>query len=302
MLKLFKPSIADDQVIISKERLAQLEEVERRYQTLLADNPKDQANTIYNNAKNVHSASSSRLEAISHSSQLIEDFISQSTSIDALSTESFEAAKSTAETATNTIAKLRELTDQIQGSKQQIAEFTELLASLDKNNHNIGQLVDAIKGIAEQTNLLALNAAIEAARAGEHGRGFAVVADEVRVLATTATDSADKITNEINGIMGVSAQILDKQKDIEEVINFGADIAVETAANMEDLVEMAGTSQASVENVIQSVQSQLSDSNQIQNNMAQLVEDTKTAVALSSANHELAREITDKLETLQSVS
>ncbi len=92
--------------------------------------------------------------------------------------------------------------DKMNGIEQSVANSAEVVKKLGENSKQIGQIVESISAIADQTNLLALNAAIEAARAGEAGRGFSVVAEEVRKLAEQSQRSAEEIKNRIAIIQG----------------------------------------------------------------------------------------------------
>ncbi len=114
-----------------------------------------------------------------------------------------ENGRQVVESTVNNIEQLSKTLDSSQNS----------IASLNNHVEKIGGTVNIIQGIAEQTNLLALNAAIEAARAGEQGRGFAVVADEVRSLATRTHQSTEEITKVVAAIQSQMSQVV---KDIEQ--------------------------------------------------------------------------------------
>ena len=105
-------------------------------------------------------------------------------------------------------AKMDANIQKIEGLLEQIEESTAVVNQLDEHSKSIDRILDVIQDIAEQTNLLALNAAIEAARAGEQGRGFAVVADEVRTLATRTHSSTEEIQQVIAQLqLGVSKTV-----------------------------------------------------------------------------------------------
>ena len=141
-----------------------------------------------------------------------------------------QAAKEGAYIATEAMGGIESLMNEIRRA-------SEVIQRLDNKSNDIGSVLDVIRGIAEQTNLLALNAAIEAARAGEHGRGFAVVADEVRTLASRAHESTQEIHEMIEGLQGGAKEAVQAMEHASEGAQSGSE-QVEQAA--EQLAAIAG--------------------------------------------------------------
>lgn len=129
-------------------------------------------------------------------------------------------AAQNANTATDSSQEGRLITQKavqaIQNLSTQVHDVSEVIQSLDEHTSAIGGILDTIRSISEQTNLLALNAAIEAARAGDHGRGFSVVADEVRTLAQRTASSTDEIQIKIDKFQQDSKSAVTKMHDSKE--------------------------------------------------------------------------------------
>ncbi|WP_159736886.1 methyl-accepting chemotaxis protein [Vibrio atypicus] len=145
-----------------------------------------------------------------------------------------EVAKDATSQAQNGTSVVDNAGEQITGLKCELEQASEVVTSLANQVDDISSILDTIRGISEQTNLLALNAAIEAARAGEQGRGFAVVADEVRKLASLSADSTEEIQGVIDRLQGES------NRAVSAMVN-GRDqtvMVVDSAANASESLKL----------------------------------------------------------------
>jgi len=165
-----------------------------------------------------------------------------------------------------------------------VTASADVIAQLGEESEKIGKIVDAISNIADQTNLLALNAAIEAARAGEHGRGFAVVADEVRKLAEQSQTSAKEISNLIGSIQIKSQDaVLAMQEGVANV---------KTGA---DAVDEAGKTFETISNRITAVSK---SSNQMAKIVEELVKSTDIITQSVEKINVKSREVASESETV----
>nr|WP_230961400.1 methyl-accepting chemotaxis protein [Psychrosphaera haliotis] len=173
---------------------------------------------------------------------------------------------------------------------------SEEIAELSKSSEAISAVLAEISGIAEQTNLLALNAAIEAARAGEQGRGFAVVADEVRALATRTKESTSKITETMAKLLEYSNRSTDSMGKCLEVVSNVNEVAADATAKIEEATFLVAESSDIAIAVAESVDEQSQTINTISENTENMrtssVDDLSRINELELEASKIARSIT----------
>ncbi|MBQ4133428.1 MAG: methyl-accepting chemotaxis protein [Desulfovibrionaceae bacterium] len=179
--------------------------------------------------------------------------------------------------------------ESIQKVQQESLALKGAMAELSIHAQSINQIMEVISDIADQTNLLALNAAIEAARAGEAGRGFAVVADEVRKLAEKTMASTTDVANAISAIQTSAARSIKQVDHAVELIEEATDYAGESGRALHEIVTMADQTAARVEGIMAASREQSSASDEINNSVNKVNTIAgETAQAMAEASRTVA--------------
>ncbi|MBI5827721.1 MAG: methyl-accepting chemotaxis protein [Deltaproteobacteria bacterium] len=208
-----------------------------------------------------------------------------------------ESARQAQETAGNG----GKVISQAVSAMKEVAESTSVTAEtikrLGKSSEDIGAIVSVINDIADQTNLLALNAAIEAARAGEQGRGFAVVADEVRKLAERTTRATKEISGMINSIQAETNKAVNEMADGTHKVENGVRLANEAGEALGNIVNGVHTVTEMIAQIATSAEEQSATTEEITQNMESIKDVSKSSVTAigeaASASNEMARLATE---------
>ncbi|MGI1678939.1 MAG: HAMP domain-containing protein [Cellvibrionaceae bacterium] len=234
--------------------------------------------------------------AVREMASVVEDVASNVTQAAGNAQEADREAKSGMSVVTDTMA-------QIESLASDIVNAAEVIDRLQQETDNIGSVLDVIRGIAEQTNLLALNAAIEAARAGEQGRGFAVVADEVRTLASRTQSSTQEIQDMIERLQygaREAVQMMEKGKtQAEESVKQAA----EASNSLEAITEGVSAIRDKTNQIASASEEQSAATREMERNMENIADvarqTSEGSVEIASSTADLAGMASRMAETVK---
>ncbi len=191
--------------------------------------------------------------------------------------------------------------EEMQGIAREVQSSAETINTLGEKSQTIGEIIAVINDIADQTNLLALNAAIEAARAGEHGRGFAVVADEVRKLAERTTEATQEVSQSILGIQSETSSAVQLIEAGSDRVGKGVDLATKAGSALESIVSGSMSVQGMVQDIAAAANEQSAATGEIARAVEGINSVTRQSSEGASQAAQAAGDLAHQAETLQNL-
>ncbi len=193
----------------------------------------------------------------------VEELSQSVTEVAAKSSDATTASEQSQHLAEEGGCVVRSTVQEMEGIATEVNASAQTINALGEQSEKIGEIIAVINDIADQTNLLALNAAIEAARAGEHGRGFAVVADEVRKLAERTTQATEEVSSSIRGIQSETISAVTQIEAGSERVGKGVELATQAGSSLETIVTGCQSVQGMVQDIAAAANEQASASDEI---------------------------------------
>jgi methyl-accepting chemotaxis protein len=200
-------------------------------------------------------------------------------------------SRKTAELANQGADVVRQAAREIENIADSVQDSAARIQTLVGRSQEIGAITNVIKDIADQTNLLALNAAIEAARAGEQGRGFAVVADEVRKLAERTTQATGEISQMVTAIQGDTREAVQAMENATPRVRQGQDLARQATGVLDEIQHQARDSLAKARDVANATREQAITANGIAGHVENIASMTEQTNAATMNNAEAAEQL-----------
>ncbi len=255
-----------------------------------------QLNASANQMSSLSSGQALRAQQVAASatemSQTVTDVAHNVSGIAESAADTVKVAKEGEQVVEKSVVEVKEIAETVDKS----AEFVR---SLGERSDQIGEIISVINDIADQTNLLALNAAIEAARAGEQGRGFAVVADEVRKLAERTGQSTNEIGTMIKAIQEEVRNAFDAMENATNKVNVGVELSARAGESLKAIVKKADDLQLMVQQIASATEEMSATSDEISKDIEQIASVSRETSMSSEQTTQAASELSKLSVNLQ---